>query len=108
MASHSVVLVLCSDTMHEGPVPGAPGAQREPPVLLFEDQDVGGGVGAERVAPQLVGPLRLVEADVEDIWTRCPRQSVARVGHDLGGDVGAPSSGGKRSSYCSSPAVSVP
>ena len=50
----------------EGPVPGAPGAEREPAVILFEDQDVIGRVGPEFVAPQLVRAHGLIEPDVED------------------------------------------
>ena len=73
---------------HEGPVPGAPGTQREPPVVLLEDQDIVGRVGPEFVTPQLVRTHGFVEADVEDGGGPArPRQSVARVGHHLGGTV---------------------
>ena len=70
---------------HEGPVPGTPGPEGEAPVGFFEDEDVTRRVGPQLVAPQLVGALGVVEADVEDHGrvTR-PGQSVPDVGHHLG------------------------
>jgi hypothetical protein len=51
---------------HVGGVPGGAGPEREAAVQLLEDENVAGRIGAELVAPQLEGPLRLVHADIED------------------------------------------
>ncbi len=76
---------------HERRVPGRAGAEREASVGLLEDEHVSGRVVAQLVAPQLEGPLRLVEADVEhEVGRGRPGQAVPRVGHGLGsgGDLG--------------------
>ena len=74
---------------HEGVVAGRTGAERKAAVGLLEDEHVAGGVGAQAVAPQLEGSLRLVEAHVEhELGPGGPGQAVAGVGHRLGGQGG--------------------
>ena len=66
-------------------VAGRARPEREAPVVLLVDQLVVRRVGAQAVAPQLVGPLRLVHADVEDeVGAGGPGEPVAGVRNRLG------------------------
>ncbi len=107
---HSVVLVLCRPISTKAVSRVEPVPRREPAVGLLEDEHVAGRVAAEAVAPELEGPLRLIEADVEDVvGGGRPGQAVAGLGHRLGGRRARcpASSGRKRSSYLSLPSRSV-
>ena len=110
MASHSVVLVLCSPISTKAASRVEPVPEREAPVGLLEDEHVAGRVAAQPVAPELERPLGLVHADVEDVVGRGrPGQPVPGLGHRLGGAAGdaSASRGRNCSSYFSSPARSV-
>ncbi len=63
---------------------GAPGFDHEPLVVLLEDEDVRRRVGAQPVAPDLVGPHGVVDPGVEDRGVVAgPREPVGGVGDGL-------------------------
>ena len=73
----------------EGVVAAGPDAQGEAAIELLEYEDVGLGVAAQPVPPELEGAQRFVQADVEDVvGLGRPGQSVAGLGHGLGGQRG--------------------